>query len=91
MSHKEVHIASANNPCVIVEYLNKVHKALDQFAEVPQKLSLIPFGTKPTAIGMAWFAVKHQQETVVTYDYVKKVSGRSKGIGKVHFAQFEHV
>lgn len=91
MSHKEVHIASANNPWVIVEYLKKVYKSLDKFAEVPQKLSLIPFGTKPTAIGMAWFAVKHPEETIVTYDYVKKVSGRSKGIGKVHFARFEHV
>jgi len=91
MSHKEVHVASANNPCVIVNYLNKVFKALDQFSDIPQKISIIPFGTKPTAIGMAWFAVKHQKETVVTYDYVKKVSGRSKGIGKVHFAQFDHV
>ncbi|MBL1319714.1 MAG: hypothetical protein COA63_001455 [Methylophaga sp.] len=91
MPSREVHIASANNPCVIIKYLNKVSKSLDRRDESRQKLSLIPFGTKPTAIGMAWFAVKNQKDTIVTYDHVKKVPGRSKGIGKVHFAQFDNI
>jgi len=91
MSSREVYIAPANNPWVIIKYLNKVLKSLDKRDGYRQKLSLIPFGTKPVAIGMAWFAVKNQENTIVTYDHVKNIQGRSKGIGKVHFAQFDNI
>lgn len=80
---KEVHFASANNPYAVLSYLKKVSKG-----SISQSINLIPFGTKPTAVGMAWFAVKNKDDTIVTYDHVKKLSGRSKGVGKVHFARF---
>jgi hypothetical protein len=83
--------SAANNSHSMMIFLEKLQKSLlSSNSEFPTKnINLIPFGTKPSAIGMAWFAVNHQENTIVTYDYIKKLSGRSSGVGKIHLAQFE--
>lgn len=82
---------AANNSHSMMIFLEKLQKSiLSGNKESPTKnINLIPFGTKPAAIGMAWFAVNNQENTIVTYDYIKKLSGRSSGVGKIHLAQFE--
>ena len=51
-------------------------------------INLIPFGTKPAAVGMAWFAVNHDEEVIVTFDNTRVADGRSSGVGRIHLTQF---
>lgn len=87
---REVKFVAANNPHSMTLFLEELNKSISINSEgYPVKnINLIPFGTKPAAIGMAWFAVKHQENCIITYDYVRKLTGRSYGVGKIHFAQF---
>jgi len=82
---------AANNPHSMMAFLEDLQKSIpfDNMESPSKNINLIPFGTKPSAIGMAWFAVNHQENTIVTYDYIKKLSGRSSGVGKIHLAKFE--
>lgn len=86
----DVKFVAANNPHSMTLFLEELSRSIETSSEgYPLKnINLIPFGTKPAAIGMAWFAVKHQGNSIVTYDHVKKLAGRSSGVGKIHFAQF---
>lgn len=54
------------------------------------KSSLIcaPFGTKPVAIAMIWFAIKNKNVSIV-YDFVKKNRRRTIGINKIHLWSFK--
>lgn len=83
--------SAANNSHSMLTFLESLQKSIfSGNSELPTKnINLVPFGTKPSAIGMAWFAVNHQENTIVTYDYIKKLSGRSLGVGKIHLAQFD--
>lgn len=51
-------------------------------------LHLAPFGTKPSAIAMAWFLINYPR-TGVIYDFVRKKKKRSEGTDMVHLWQFE--
>ncbi|MDP1657867.1 MAG: hypothetical protein Q8L73_00770 [Methylotenera sp.] len=93
LPRREAIFAAANNPYSMTAFLEQLQKSIRPENEgVPlRNINLIPFGTKPAAIGMAWFAVKHQDNTVVTYDHIKKLPGRSEGVGRIHFAQFTKI
>ena len=83
-----VHIAPADDP--IQTYLKscEVHRTLNR----SQKLVLMPIGPKPQALGMIWFALSRNTESVaevgIQYDFVRKVPKRTTGISKIHFWNF---
>jgi hypothetical protein len=90
LPRREVTFVAPNNPYSMILFLEELNRSIETSSEgYPLKnINLVPFGTKPAAIGMAWFAVKHQENSIVTYDHVKKLAGRSSGVGKIHFTQF---
>ncbi|MDC9725001.1 MAG: hypothetical protein PSN44_03650 [Gammaproteobacteria bacterium] len=85
----ELDFAAANNPYSMIHLLEKIKSTTNIMPDTPIKsINLIPFGTKPAAIGMAWFAAKYQEDIIVTYDHVVKLPGRSEGVGRIHLASF---
>jgi len=88
VARREIMYSSASNPFTMLEILEGILKSLPSDEFEPANMNLIPFGTKPAALGMAWFAVKHDEEVIVTYDNTKNAGGRSNGIGKMHLTQF---
>jgi hypothetical protein len=50
-------------------------------------LHLAPFGTKPVALSMVWFAINNRGVSII-YDFVKSKRMRSTGVGKIHFWRF---
>ena len=89
MERCDVSFASANNPWAMYEELKTIRKSINAHPEKHPMINLVPFGTKPSAIGMAWFAVKNEDQTIVTYDHVIKLAGRTEGVGKIHLASFQ--
>lgn len=86
----EVCYASASNAFSMFQELNRIKSAwiLPDQADRQRYINLVPFGTKPSAIGMALFASKNMDISVVTYDHVEKKNGRSEGVGKIHLMEF---
>lgn len=77
-------VIAANDPLQNYDMINLIHRAIA--AESPRhrvRLHLAPIGTKPVALAMSWFAVNHKG-TGILYDFVKKKSKRSTGVGKIH-------
>lgn len=81
---RELTFVAANNAFEMYQQLNKIAKAKDE----RWSFNLVPFGTKPSAIAMAWFATKNHRSSIVTYDFVSKKKGRSTGVGRTHFIEF---
>lgn len=86
----EICYASASNAFSMFQELNRIKRAwiLPDQETRPRYINLVPFGTKPSAIGMALFASKNRDISVVTYDHVEKKTGRSEGVGKIHLMEF---
>ncbi|MBC3862428.1 hypothetical protein H8K32_09990 [Undibacterium jejuense] len=72
--------AGANNPFSCFNIIQKLYEATRNPSVV---FELSPLGTKPAAIACAVFAGCHR-EVGIRYDYPKRSSGRTKGVGKVH-------
>lgn len=68
--------AGANDPVKTYETINNIYKSSEY---EKKKLCLVPFGTKPSAIAIAQFAVNNDG-IVVIYDFVKKKRNRSSGV-----------
>lgn len=84
-------VIAANDPLQNYDMIELIHHATT--AENPRRrvrLILAPIGTKPVALAMSWFAVNHKG-TGILYDFVKKKSKRSIGVGKVHQWYFSSV
>ncbi len=79
--------ASANDPLQNYLLLKRIRKSIASITGPRQKLQLVPIGTKPVALAMAWFATNYS-ETGILYDFVNKKQGRSEGVGKVHWWRF---
>lgn len=85
----EFKIAGANDPYNNFKILTQCHAAEEGRGAMhpSRRLLLAPFGTKPVAVSMAWFAVM-QEDVGVIYDFLKKKRKRTQGIGKIHVWQF---
>lgn len=77
-------IAGANDPLSTYEIISKVYNSA---CYQGRTLCLAPFGTKPTAIAAAWFAVNHKN-VVMIYDFVQKRKKMSHGTDTVHLWKF---
>lgn len=78
--------AGANDPIKTYEIIEKIYISSDY---EKKKLCLVPFGTKPSAIAIAQFAVNNSG-VVIIYDFVKKKRNRSSGIDLLHTWSFTH-
>lgn len=80
-------ITAANDPLQNYQLLKKLFQSEGASLKRNKKMHLAPFGTKPVALGMAWFAINNRGVSIV-YDFVKKKRLRSIGVGKIHFWRF---
>lgn len=81
-------VIPANDPLQTYNAIRTIYKAnAAQQRGGRARLHLAPIGTKPVALAMSWFAINHKG-TGILYDFVKKKSKRSKGIGKIHLWEF---
>lgn len=84
-------VAGANDPYANYSLLDRFYASHnDPLKPDPPGFHVAPFGTKPVAIAMAWFAVTHNNIGVL-YDFVRKKDKRTYGCGRVHLWQFKHV
>jgi len=80
-------ITAANDPLQNYQLLKTLFQSEGATLKRNKKMHLAPFGTKPVALGMAWFAINNRGVSIV-YDFVKKKRMRSIGVGKIHFWRF---
>lgn len=80
-------ITAANDPLQNYQLLKQIFQSEAASLKPIRKMHLAPFGTKPVALGMAWFAINNRGISIV-YDFVKKKRMRSIGVGKIHFWRF---
>lgn len=78
--------AGANDPIKTYETIKKIYKSSEYERK---KLCLVPFGTKPSAIAVAQFAVNNNR-VVIIYDFVKKKRNRSSGVDLLHTWSFTY-
>ena len=78
--------AGANDPIKTYETIKKIYISSKYERK---KLCLVPFGTKPSAIAVAQFAVNNNG-VVIIYDFVKKKSNRSSGVDLLHTWSFTY-
>jgi hypothetical protein len=84
----EFKVAPANDPIQNYDVLKLLLKAENATNNKRKRgLHLVPMGTKPVALAMAWFAINNKG-TAVLYDFIKKRKKRSSGVGKVHLWRF---
>ena len=78
-SFQKLYYAGANNPYQAYLLLNK-------FSIPKTPLRIAPIGTKPNAIGCAIFLVNNKESLAidVIYDYPKKSSDRTYGVGDIN-------
>jgi hypothetical protein len=81
------HAIAANDPLQNYQLLKTIFQSEAASLRPNRKLHLAPFGTKPVALGMAWFAINNKGVSII-YDFVKKKRMRSVGVGKIHFWRF---
>lgn len=73
----EIYYAGASNPLAIYEKLDNVYNGLSE----DQKLFILPFGTKPMALGACVFKVLHDSSKLsVLYDHPDRNEKRSKEV-----------
>jgi hypothetical protein len=71
----EFYYAGASNPLAVYEKLDRVYNGLAE----DQKLFILPFGTKPMALGACVFKVLHDSNKLsVLYDHPDRKEDRSK-------------
>lgn len=77
---KENYYCGAANPLSVYQKIEKVYKGLED----EQKLFVLPFGTKPMALGACAFIVEHNWENKLSilFDHPQKKKGRSTDYGK---------
>ncbi|CAE6755031.1 hypothetical protein R70006_03217 [Paraburkholderia domus] len=80
-SSPQVSFSGANDPLSAYLLLGKVQSGL--LGSGCSRLAVAPFGTKPTAIGVALYCVENQIMRVI-YDYPVRKKGRTKGVHCVH-------
>ncbi len=81
-------ITAANDPLQNYQLLKTLFQSEAGLRlKANRKMHLAPFGTKPVALGMDWFAINNRGISIV-YDFVKKKRMRSTGVGKIHFWRF---
>lgn len=80
-------ITAANDPFQNYQLLKTIFQSEAASLKPSRKMHLAPFGTKPVALGMIWFAINNKGVSIL-YDFVKKKRMRSAGIGKIHFWRF---
>ncbi len=82
--------AGANDPLANYEAISKCHQS--EKGKNPSKrmpiLHLVPFGTKPASIAMAWYAINNQGIGII-YDFLQKRKDKTKGIRNVHIWSFK--
>lgn len=84
----EFKVVSANDPLQNYDVLNTVDRSFRALSRRGRRaMHLAPIGTKPVAIAMAWYAINNKG-TGILYDFIRKKSKRSKGVGKVHFWRY---
>lgn len=76
-SSPQVCFSGANDPLGAYQLLAKVQSGLQ--GSGCSRLAVAPFGTKPTAIGVALYCVEHRIMRVI-YDYPVRKRGRTKGV-----------
>lgn len=76
----EFYYCGAANPLSVYRRMEQVYKGLDE----DQKLFVLPFGTKPMALGACAFVVEHNDEhkLSILFDHPQRKEGRSSDIGK---------
>ena len=76
---KEIYYCGAANPLSVYQQIKKVYKGLED----EQKLFVLPFGTKPMALGACAFIVEHNWEhkLSILFDHPQKKKGRSTEYG----------
>lgn len=73
----EFYYAGASNPLAVYEKLEKVYNGLSE----DQKLFIMPFGTKPMALGACVFKVLHDSSKLsILYDHPDRNEKRSKEV-----------
>lgn len=77
----QVCFSGANDPLGAYLLLDKVKSGLQ--GSGCTRLAVAPFGTKPTAIGVALFCVENHIMRVI-YDYPVRKQGRTKGVHCIH-------
>lgn len=78
--------AGANDPVNTYEIIEAVYKSTEYDKS---KLSLAPFGTKPSAIAAAQFAINNSN-LIMLYDFAKKKRKRSSGTDLLHIWSFKY-
>lgn len=78
--------SGANDPLKTYELIDNVYSSLKY---EKRNLCLAPFGTKPSTIAAALFAVNNKG-VIVTYDFVQKKPKRSDGTDLVHIWTCQH-
>lgn len=79
-------LSGANDPLRTYELIDNVYNSLKY---EKKNLCLAPFGTKPSTIAAALFAVNNKG-VIVTYDFVQKKPKRSDGTDLVHIWTCHH-
>lgn len=76
---REFYYCGAANPLSVYEKMEKVYKGLGE----EQKLFVLPFGTKPMALGACAFIVEHncKHKLSILFDHPQKKKERSYDIG----------
>ena len=78
---------AANDPLQNYQLLSVILRSEMAMNRRGRGINLAPIGTKPSALGMAWFAINNKG-TGVLYDFIRKKPRRTEGVGKVHFWKF---
>lgn len=89
-------IAAANDPFSVYLKIKKIHSSISAStgnSAIANFMLLAPYGTKPTTIGMAWFALNAQLSNKdigvgIIYDFVEMKNNWSTGIDLVHLWRF---
>ena len=77
-----VQYCAADNPRSVFEKLEKIYQTLHP----PQRMFVVPLGTKPHGIGVALFAALRKDVGII-YDHPTRHKGRTDDIGKCHVYQ----
>lgn len=78
---------AANDPLQNYNVLRRIVDAQKGKYGRKGRVMLVPIGTKPVALSMAWFAINNEG-TSILYDFIKKKPKRTVGLGKMHLWQF---
>lgn len=76
---KEFYYVGASNPLAVYDKLSRAYISLDE----SQKLFILPFGTKPMALGACLFKVQNRADNLaILYDHPVRKRGRTTEVSK---------